>query len=129
MIYLKLLGWVLIGIGTWVLIDWYQIVRLKRSINHLSETILRCMTGIVYGALVFDAQRGMQGVWVILFEATSFYLFFEIALNLTRGMALDYIGHTSAIDRFLYNRRPIYYLLKLTSAAGMVISTIKLIQL
>jgi hypothetical protein len=127
MIYLKLLGWILIGVAPWVLIDWYQIMKLKRTPNHLVEFILRCMAGIVYGALAFNVQMGMDGVWVIMFEATSFYLFFEIALNLARSLAWDYIGRTSAIDRFLYNRRSLYYLLKLASAAGMVISIIKLL--
>lgn len=126
MIYLKLFGWVLI-VGAWVLIDWYQIVRLKRSINHLVEFMLRGAMGIIYGVLIFNVQMGMSGMWVLLFEATSFYLFFEIALNLSRGLAFDYIGHTSAIDRFLYTRRTLYYLLKLASAAGMVISAIKLL--
>jgi hypothetical protein len=126
MIYLKLFGWLLI-VGAWVLIDWYQIVRLKRSINHLVEFILRGALGLLYGIVIFNVQMGMSGVWVILFEATSFYLFFELVLNLARGLAFDYIGRTSAIDRFLYSRRPLYYLLKLASAAGMVISAIKLI--
>jgi hypothetical protein len=126
MIYIKLFGWLVI-VGAWVLIDWYQIVRLKRSINHLVEFIIRCMVGILYGALVFDAQPGIMGVWVILFEATTFYLFFEFSLNLARGLAWDYIGRTSDLDKFLYTHRAIYYLIKLASAAGMIISVIKLL--
>jgi len=122
---MKELGWIVI-IASWVWVDWYQIVKLRQTINHLVEVILRGMCGILYGALIFDAQPGMMGVWVILFEISSFYLFFEVALNLARRVAWDYLGQTSAMDRFLYNKRPLFYLIKLASAAGMIISIIKL---
>lgn len=122
---MKEIGWLVI-IAAWVWIDWYQIVKLKRDVNHVVEVILRAGCGILYGGLVFDAQPGMMGVWVILFEVTSFYLFFEITLNIARKLSWDYLGQTSAMDRFLYHRRPLFYLLKLFSAAGMIISIIKL---
>lgn len=118
---IALLCWLLIPIVN-AFIDAWIIERLKQPIDHLIEAIFRGMVMILYGALVFDAQDGPQGMAVIIYEVASFYLVFELVLNLLRRKPWNYLGNTAALDRFLSKRRPIYYLLKLISATGAVLA-------
>lgn len=118
---IALLCWLLIPLVN-AFIDAWIIERLKQPIDHLIEYIFRGMVAILYGALIFDAQDGPQGMYVLLYEISSFDLVFELALNLLRRKPWNYLGNTAALDRFLSKRRPIYYLLKLISAAGAVLA-------
>lgn len=113
--------WLLIPL-TNAFVDAWMIERLKMPIDHLVEFLFRGMFAILYGALIFDAKDGHQGTAVIIYEATSFYVVFELALNLLRRKPWNYLGNTAALDKFLAKRRPIYYLLKLISAAGAVLT-------
>lgn len=125
---IALLLWLLIPI-TNAIADWYIIERLKKPIDHLIEFIFRGMVAILYGALVFDAQVGHHGAMVIVYEVTSFYLIFELLLNLLRWKPADYIGKSSRLDIFLSKNRSLYWIFKIFSMAGAIFSAIYLIKL
>lgn len=113
--------WLLIPL-TNAFVDAWMIERLKMPIDHLVEFIFRGIFAILYGILVFGIEDGDRGAWVVLYEVTSFYVVFELALNLLRRKPWNYLGNTAALDKFLANRRPIYYLLKLISVAGAILA-------
>jgi hypothetical protein len=118
---LKLLGWLPI-IAAFVAVDWYQIARRKSKINHLVEFIMRAGCAIIYGGLAFDAQPGWHGFHVISFEAMSFWVIFEHALNLARGRAWNYLGTTAVTDRYFSDNRAVYYILKLAAVGVLSIN-------
>ena len=118
---IALIFWLLIPL-TNAFADAWIIERLKMPIDHLVEFLVRGMFAIVYGAIVFDAQAGTHGAMVILYEVTSFYVVFELALNMLRGKPWNYLGNTASLDKFLSKRRAVYYLLKLISVAGAVLA-------
>lgn len=93
----KLLLW-LIPIGINVYAD-----KDGRKPNYLLMFILRGMAAILHGVL-FNPQN-MGDYWpVLLFQVTSFWLIFEIALNLVRGRAVFYYDtkekDSGWLDRF-----------------------------
>lgn len=79
----KLLLW-LIPIGLNVYAD-----KDGRKPNYLMMFVLRGMAAILHGVL-FNPQN-MGDYWpVLLFQVTSFWLIFEIALNIVRGREVFY---------------------------------------
>lgn len=118
---IKLIGWLPV-IAAFVATNWYLIVRRKTEINHIVEFIFGGGAAILYGAFVFNAQPGVMGLHVLSFEALSFWLIFEHALNLARGLAWDYLGTTAATDRFFRNHQALYYALKLAALGVLVIN-------
>lgn len=124
---IPILIWLLIPIANAVL-DWYIIERLKKPIDHLIEFIFRGMAAIIYGSLVLKARGGTHGAMVIVYEVASFYLIFELLLNLLRWKPADYLGKESAMDRFFYRYRALYWILKIFSMAGAILSAIYLIN-
>lgn len=124
---LKILLWLLVPIGKAV-VDWYIIERLKKPVDHLIESIFVGMAMILYGAFVFDAQAGTHGAMVIVYEVSSYYIFFELALNALRRKPLDYLGKTALTDRILSRHRWLYWTLKAACAAGMIVSAIYLMK-
>lgn len=123
----KQLLWLLVPMA-FAVADWYQIEKKGKYINHLVEFILRGIVAIVYGGLVFDAQPGAHGAYVLLFEISSFYLLFEFLLNILRRKGIAYLGKEAAIDKFLSRRRWLYWTLKLAVLAGTIISSIYLLN-
>jgi hypothetical protein len=118
---IKLIGWLPV-IAAFVAVDWYLIERRKIEINHLVEFILRAGCAIIYGGLVFDAQPGWHGFHVISFEALSFWVLFEPALNLARRKRWDYLGTMAATDRFFRENWATYYMLKLAAVGVLIVN-------
>jgi hypothetical protein len=126
----KILGWIAL-IAANVHIDYWLIEKRKSGINHIVETIVRGMAGILYGAFVFNAQVETGG-WVILFEIASFVTIFEPWLNLRRGRAWDYLSSApdaAAWDRFFVKHQWLYYVVKLVAVVAVGYSIYKLISL
>lgn len=72
------------------------------KINHTVEFIIRVGVGIVYAGLAFHVREwGWWAVDVAIFMATSFYLFFELLLNVSMGLHPLHLGTTAAIDKFI----------------------------
>lgn len=122
---MKILLWLLVPLANAAL-DWYLIEKRKTGVNHVVEVIIRGGVIILYGGAVLNTHAD-NGVWVILYEITSFYLVFEIALNLMRGRTWDYLGNTSAMDLLFARRRPLFYLVKIGSLVAMLVSIYKII--
>lgn len=106
-------------VGAFVFVDWFLIEKRGVYINHLIGFIIRVMAAIVYGGAVMDAQAGWHGFHVISFEAMSFWVLFEHALNLARRRPWNYLGTNAATDRYFSDNRAVYYILKL-AAIGML---------
>lgn len=124
---ITILLWLLVPIANAVL-DWYIIERLKKPIDHLVEFIFRGFAAILYGSLVLKAQAGTHGAMVIVYEVTSFYLIFELLLNLLRWKPADYLGKNSAMDRFFSQYRALYWIFKIFSLSGAILSAIYLLN-
>lgn len=94
---LLLLLW-LIPIAANVYVD-----RKGRKPNYVIMFILRGMVAIGHGIL-FNPQNMWDYVPVFIFQVTSFWLIFEIALNIVRGKDILYYdrseGDSGIIDRF-----------------------------
>lgn len=68
--------------------------------GHIVETIVRCMIGIGWG-VIFINPSNMRDYWpAFIFQATSFWILFELWLNYLIGKEWLFYGKTSLIDRF-----------------------------
>lgn len=124
---LQMTGWFALIIAN-VYYD-YRKIRTNKGINHVAETIVRIFVGILYAGIVFGVRAPNEHAqWVIIFQATSFFLFFELLLNLARGLHPFYIGKTSVIDKFLDSHKFIWLFVKVVSLALFVTSVVQLIK-
>jgi len=127
MIALKLTGWLALILIN-VYIDW-RLIKSGKGVNHVVETVIRIAVGILYAGLVFGVRRPDEHFqWVALFEATSFYLFFELLLNKARGLDWFYLGNTAVTDRWFKKNFPAYIGLKGFALALFLLSTWQLIK-
>jgi hypothetical protein len=119
---LKLLLW-LIPIGLNVYAD-----KDGRKPNYLMMFVLRGAAAIIHGVL-FNPQN-MTDYWpLFLFQVTSFWLIFEIALNIVRGREVFYYDRKEKdsgwIDRLFAWAGPVWHFIaKLITFALMVWSII-----
>lgn len=122
----KLILW-LIPIGLNVYAD-----KDGRKPNYLLMFVLRGIAAILHGVL-FNPQD-MTDYWlVLLFQVTSFWIFFEIALNLVRGRELFYYDtkekDSGWIDKFFAWTGPFWHFFaKIVAIALMVWSIILIYQ-
>lgn len=124
----QMIGWLLL-IAINVIIDWYLIVKLKKGVNHLAETIARIFVGLLYAGIVFGVRAPDEHFqWVAIFMTTSFWIFFELGLNKARGLEPFYVGETAKSDIFFRRHFPIYAGLKLFAAILLVTSVIQLLK-
>jgi len=97
MITLFLLLWLLPIVGN-VYLD-----RTGRKPNYLIMFILRGMAAILHGIL-FNPHNLYDYLPIFIFQITSFWIVFEISLNLVRGKHWLYYDHSEGdsgiIDRF-----------------------------
>lgn len=118
----KLLLW-LIPIGLNVYAD-----KDGRKPNYLLMFVLRGIAAILHGVL-FNPQN-MGDYWpVLLFQVTSFWLIFEIALNIVRGREIFYYDmkekDSGWLDRFFALTGPFWHFFaKLVTFALLIWSII-----
>jgi hypothetical protein len=127
MIALQLTGWLtLILINVYV--DW-RLIKSGKGVNHKAETIVRIGVGILYAWLVFQVRAADEHFqWVALFEITSFWILFELFLNLARGLKPLYLGETAKSDRWFKKNFPVYIGLKGFALALFLVSLIQLLK-
>lgn len=124
---LAMTGWLILIVAN-VYYDWKRISNHK-GINHVGETIARIFVGILYAGLVFQVRAANEHAqWVILFQVTSFWLFFEFLLNKARNLPAFYLGNTAKTDVWFKKHFPIYAGLKLFALILFVTSVIQLIK-
>jgi len=95
------------------LVNWYIIEKRKIVPNYIQLTIVRGWAFILIG-IAINLQE-WQLLWWFLFTATSFWLLFDILINLFRGKNIFYRGENSMIDKFGTKYPAVYFLLKLTA--------------
>lgn len=104
--------------------------RHYRNINHSIELIIRIGVGILYAGLAFGVRSADEwALHVILFMWTSFYLFFELLLNVSMGLHPLYLGSTATIDKFIrkyLGGQQGYLMLKIFTVVLLIYSTIQI---
>lgn len=123
---LKLLLWILyIAIDVWT--NYAIIEKMKGRPNYLLMNIIRGGAFILYGAFVWDFQAAIWYLNVFVFCVTSFWLLFDLSLNVARNKHPLYIGAESGfIDRFGVKNQGIYYFAKLCALIILILSIINI---
>jgi hypothetical protein len=128
MITLKLLLW-LLWIATDCWINYTIIEKNDSRPNYLLMNIVRGCVFILYGAFIWDTQADLRTFYIFLYCTTSFSIFFDLALNISRGKHLLYIGQTSGwINQWGFKNPFLYYIFKVLALAGLVFSIVKIYQ-
>lgn len=125
---LKLLLWLAyIAVDVWT--NYVIIEKNDSRPNYLLMNIVRGCVFIVYGAFIWDTQADLRTLYIFIFCTTSFWILFDISLNLSRGKHILYLGKESGwVDRFGFKHPVIYYLGKVCALAALVFSIAKLYQ-
>lgn len=102
--------------------------RNGRKPNYLKVNIARGMAAIVHGAL-FNPSNFYDYLPVFIFQITTYWLFFELALNIIRGKELMYYDRfekdSGYIDRFFaWAGRELHVICKFASLVFMILSII-----
>lgn len=127
MFYLGFFGW-LAFIAAHVWHQWYLIERRNIRPNYLGNFIVRSIAAIACTALMCpnwdwfgDWYSWFPTIPAFMYELSSFYFFFDPALNLARKKPIDHRGKESGwIDPFL--NRGGWWALKIIALAGLVCS-------
>lgn len=128
MITCKLLLW-LVYIGLDVHINYTIIEKNKARPNYLLLNIVRGVAFILWGAFVIDFQYDIFYLNYFLFASTSFWIIFDLSLNIARKKHPLYIGQNSGwIDQFGFRYPGIYYLAKGCALAVLTFSVINIYQ-
>ena len=101
------------------MINWYWIVKLKKVPNYTLSTIVRGWAFIAVG-IIHDVQE-KHLVPFTLFALCSFWVFFDILLNVTRGKSIFYTGKNSTIDKFSHNHPEMYWMFKVVALIYFII--------
>lgn len=127
MITLKLLIWLLpISFNVWT-------DRKGRKPDYLVMFILRGCAAILYLGWIWDVQGGynliddFKNIWsLVLFMVTSWWLFFEVGLNIVRGKSLLYYDikekDSGWIDRFFAKYKKLHTPAKLFALLLLLLS-------
>lgn len=107
----------------------FKRIQAKKGVNHVAETVIRIIVGIVYAGLVFGVRRPDEHAqWVILFMTTSFWLFFELVLNIALKRHPLSVGYTAKTDRWFKKNYPVYIGLKAFALALFLVSLVQLLK-
>lgn len=128
MITLKLLLWIVyVALDVWT--NYVIIEKNDSRPNYFLMNIVRGVVFVLYGRFVWDLSLDLQAVYVLLYCTTSFSIFFDLALNISRGKHPLYIGQTSGwIDQWGFKNPFLYYIFKVLAIAGLVFSIVKIYQ-
>lgn len=123
---LKLFVW-LIFIGLDVLYNWYVIEKKHQRPFYLVLNIARGFAFILWGVFIIDFQYDIFYLNYFIFAITSFWLLFDLGINVTRKKHPLYIGmHSGWIDQFGFRHQGIYYLAKVIALVWLVFSIINI---
>lgn len=126
MITLKLLLWAAyVALDVWI--NFYIIEVNKSRPNYLLMNIWRGAAFILYGAFVWDFQNQVWYWNIFLYSVASFWLLFDLSLNIARKKHPLYIGAESGwIDRFGFKNQGFYYMCKVFALIILVLATINI---
>lgn len=127
MIALQLTGWFALILAN-VIFD-FKWIQSKKVVRHGIETVIRIAVGLLYAGLVFGVRRPDEHAqWVILFLPTSFWLIFELVLNLALKRHPLSVGDTAKTDRWFKKNYPVYIGLKAFALALFLVSLVQLLK-
>lgn len=127
MIALQITGWIALILAN-VYYDYRQI-KNKKGVNHVAETCIRISVGMLYAGLVFGVNKPNEHAqWVVIFEATSFWILFELFLNLALSRHPLEVGSTAVTDRWFKKNYPAYIGLKAFALALFLVSLVQLLK-
>lgn len=98
--FLIVITWLTI-IAAKVFIDWSIIERDKKKIRHGFEIVIVAIVAVIHQALsgVNNIEEWELAGWILLFQTMSYFLLFDLSLNLMRGKEPFYFGKNAASDR------------------------------
>lgn len=125
MITLKLFIWVaFIAIDVWIN---YRIIEVNDARpNYLLLNIIRGGAFILYGAFVWDFQNQVWYWNIFVYSVASFWLLFDLALNIARKKPLHIGQNSGYIDQFGFKNPGIYYFGKVCALALLTFSIINI---
>lgn len=119
---LKLLPWIAFIVGH-AFFDFYRIKKDDKPI-YLQSFIIRGMVAIAH-ALLFNPQNVVDWLPVLIFQLTSFWLFFPLLLNGLRRKPALYVGSQSGWMDYYFLNHPInQWIAKAAALTLMILSTI-----
>lgn len=95
----------------------YYLIEIKKERPIYSQSfIIRGLAGLIYGILFFNPQSMLEYLPVFLYQLSSFYLLFDLTLNILRSKPLLYVGEHSGwfFDNIGQFKGP-YILLKIST--------------
>ena len=101
------------------LIQAYQIKQGIRP-NYLQLFVIRGFAAIMFGAIVVQPHKEIEGIILLTFQVSSFWILFDPILNKLRGKPFTYKGKDSGwLDKLPTG---IYWSLKVVALVVAVIS-------
>lgn len=120
MITFKLLLW--LGVIAGFVIVNYRIIRNGKRPPYLQHNIAKAALAIVH-AVLFNPQNTIDWLPILFFQITSYWILFDLALNIARKLHPLYIGAESGwIDRWGNKHRGPYYFAKMAALVILIIS-------
>lgn len=108
--------------------NWYRIEKEQKDIAHGPELLIMCLLGFVQMWFVCDIHNYSQRFEfqdVLIFQASTYYFFFDTSLNLMRGKSWFYLGYGANSDRFWKKMgKPMYIMSKICMIPFIVYGTI-----
>lgn len=113
-----------------VLIDYYQIEKLKQNIKHGFELLAVIFIYIFYG--IFVAHIRAADWWaldVTVFAASAYWLLFDGLLSWHRGLNFFYLGKNAKSDRF-WNKMGIgaYFMSKVFALVLFIYGVVNIVK-
>lgn len=123
-----LLIWVVyIAADVWC--NFYIIEQINSRPDYLKLNIIRGVAFVLYGRFVWDLWLDLHSLYIFLYCTTSFWLLFDLVLNISRGKHPLYIGQNSGyIDQYGFKNPFLYYVFKVFALAALVFSIAKIYQ-
>ena len=116
----KLILWVAYIAGD-VYYNYYTIEKKGQRPNYLLMNIVRGMAFILYGAFIWDTQYEWRTFFIFLYCVTSFWLLFDLSLNIARKKHPFYIGKESGwIDQYGFKNPGMYYVGKVVALVLLI---------
>jgi hypothetical protein len=120
---------IVIELKAWV--DFYQIEKLKRKISHGFEIGVVAIIAVLHQALsgVNKIEEWDLAGWILLFQTMSYWLLFDLSLNLMRGKEPFYYGKNAASDRLFQKLgNGTYFMTKVFALVLMIVAIFQLIK-
>lgn len=79
--------------------NYYLIIKKKTKPVYFQSFIIRGLAGIIHGSLIIQVESWKEAIPIILFQVTTFWIIFDVVLNLLRGRKWWYEGeHSGYLD-------------------------------